>query len=296
MTSWVITVFSSKIPDFSHVFLLWESLIKSGHPGNITLLCIALLSLHQLNLQQESPGSVLVYLSSISLSSEESIYSLIQAFNQLLHSLPESITNFLKAFNMLDLEGIAYKLDSLNSFNYCYTLPEEYLKSLYPEAFFNITNRKSFVLIDIRAEVEINCGYFPNSVLFPAENLQKPEKIEILTKDFDGVKGFSHFVVMGFDSKLKNNTILLVQTLVQMGFGLVSIALGGFAEAHRIALAKGLVLKKHRTHECFACVGGKKSPKKFVDYLWPGRRRIKSYENFDRNFDYLDYTSWMKLM
>ena len=296
MTSWVITVFSSKIPDFSHVFLLWESLIKSGHPANITLLCIALLSIHQTPLQQESPGSVLVYLSSISLSSEESIYSLIQVFNELLRSLPESITNFLTAFNMLNSEAMTYKLDSLNIFNYCCILPEEYLKSLYPEAFFNIINTKSFVLIDIRNEVEINCGYFPNSVLFPAENLEKNEKIEVLIKDFDGVKGFSHFVVMGFDSKVKHNAILLVQRLVQTGFGLVSIALGGFAEAHRIALAKGLALKKHRTHECFACVGGKKSPKKFVDYLWPGRRRVKSYENFDRNLDYLDYTSWMKLM
>jgi rhodanese-related sulfurtransferase len=297
MTSWIVTAFASKTQNFAKVFYLWESIVRSGHRFFICIVCVALLDIHKERILQQDIGSVLVYLSSISLDSEEVINKLIKKSYEFLYVLPKSIITWLDAFDMLELAGLPQKSKILETFLFFKILPNDYLKAIYPEAFWTQGNSNSFVLIDLRAEEDFKNGHFPNSAFFDKKYLQDIEKVENFVQNFEGVKGFSHFVIMQQQklskAEINRDGILLANAFLKKGFEFVSFAFGGFLEAHRVVLSKGLTLRKHQTEECKACAREKKSPKKFVDFFWPSRRRVKSYECLDKEPDFLQFTSWI---
>lgn len=297
MASWILTIFSAKIQEVEQVFLLWEYMLRVNKRYIICILCVSLLEIHKDFILQQGPGDLLVYLGSIDLDSPNSIKNLICKSEEFLGCLPNSILIYLEAFDMFCPTTVNQKILGIDKFETFKVLPNEYLQELYPQHFFkNCQKRISFVIIDIRQEQDQKNGYFTNSALFPIEYLSDTQKIDSFINQFEGIKGFSHFVIMG-ESEIatESSPFLMVKTMISEGFSFVSTAKGGFFEAHKFADTKGLIPKKHNSEWCKWCLNLKRGGRRISDFFLPGKKKRKESEglNGEGEPDYSDFANWI---
>lgn len=294
MASWILTIFSAKIQDFEQVFLLWEHMLRVNNRFFIAVLCACLIQMHKEFIIQQGVGDLLVYLGSICLDSPQAIRELICKSQELLNVLPNSITLYLQAFDMCSSDSIPEKLSALDKFTTFQILPSEYLQFLYPGHFFKNSSKEiSFVIIDVRPDSDHKNGYFPNTALFPIENLCESSTMQAFTDQFNGLQGFSHFVIMGEgDIESESLAFILVEFMINKGFCYVSTAKGGFIEAHKFTDSKGILVKKHNGDLCRACIYLKRGGRKISDFFWPGKKKVKSNVEVEEELDYSDFNSW----
>ena len=274
MNSWIITVFANKIEKLECVYKLWEEIIKVNDNFFLCFLSVALLILHKDMILTQEDSNVLVYLGGICIREYEDIEKLITTAKEIMGEIPSSIRVWMNAFDVFNLDRTENKILEIESFWIFSMLPCEFLKTLYPEKFQISRNRISFVLIDCRTEREQKSGHFPNSALFQVEDLPEASKIRAFVNRFIGVKGFSHFIIMGYKEIKQNNPATeLIQCFLQQNFPFVSTAKGGFKESHEFSKKNSLKIKHHNSDMCRICAKRKKTYRKLSDYLWTNKKK-----------------------
>lgn len=293
LNAWIITALANKIRSIELVFKLWQALLSEGRREFFVLLCLALMDVKKQELFEQDSSQALVFLSMICIDSGEVVDLMVEIAKVYTTLVPSSITECLEAFNIYSPDNLSDKVETFSSFFAFKILPEEFFKNLYPESFD--FPHLSLLLIDCRANSELKSGYFPNSATFPIESLDDPEKIQDFIFKFEGLKGFSHFVLMG-DKEIDEDSVgfRLFNSFYNRSFPFLSIAKGGFELAHEYAREKNLKLKSHAFDTCKACVKNKKSFKRLGDLFWPGRKsmarqRLPSHQDQD----YSQYKNWI---
>ncbi|OMJ84848.1 hypothetical protein SteCoe_13974 [Stentor coeruleus] len=293
LNAWIITALANKIRSIKLVFKLWQALLSNGSREFFVLLCLALMDIKKQEVFEQDSSQALVFLSMICIDTEEVIDLMVERAKVYTTLLPFSITMCLEAFNIYSPDSLIDKIDTLSSFFTFKILPEEFFKNLYPESFD--FPKLSLLLIDCRPNSDLKSGYFPNSATFPIESLDDPGKIQDFIFRFEGLKGFSHFVIMG-DKEIDEDSagFRLFSSFYNRNFPFLSIAKGGFELAHEYARGKNLKIKNHITDTCKICLKNKKSFKKLGDFFWPGRKsmarqRLPSHQDQD----YSQYKNWI---
>lgn len=265
-SSWILTALAGKTEDVNILYMLWEEFIDSDIPYYCCLACVAMLDIHKKQILDQDCSSILIYVTSISLSSIEVLTQVIEKARFYKNSLPESIKYWLKAFIPFDLKDIDYKFDVITNFKYFELLPFEFFTSLYPEKFG--FSSLSFVLIDCRLSSDQNSGYLPNSALFSLEKLNQTQAVEDFVQSFSGIKGFSHFVLMTNKTITDTDPInLMIQVFIKHQFPFLSVSNGGYSACHSFAKDKKLKIKSHYPQTCKECLETRNFPKNLIKYF-----------------------------
>lgn len=279
--SWILTAFAVKIEEVSLIYILWEELAWADDPYFLVLLCVGFLDINKEKILECDHTGCLMYIGSMSIPDLATLENIIEKARFYQKTMPQSSWNFFHTFNVFDLASIDQKLMAFSEINYVQTMPNDFFKALYPEILCQGRTNGNilYVLIDCRLEKDQNAGYFSNSALFRLEDLLDSLKILRFTQNFNGLKGFCHFVVMGDDEvDSKKPVNLILEALMKEKFPFVSTAKGGYVESHKFAEAKGLKIKNHNENLCKVCLENKGLLQRFSNYMRQSKKISKQEE------------------
>jgi hypothetical protein len=280
LTSWLLTVFSSKINDLDALFSLWKSLLEEQDQFFSLFLSLGLL-LH-FKAEFVSSSDIPYKLTSLQITDIETSSSILQKAKKLKSQMPYSSLFLLSKYNIYDLNNIDTLIIDLEQLLCVPVLPREIICRSFPESKFCSCSKNQclwcedhgkavpLMIIDCRTKDKQEQGMIPNSVLLNAEAYSNPDEWLEFPDQFVSMRGVYHFclltsfevkggdfsfkVVEGRKTDIEDNMILnLLQVFLMKGFPFLSVVQGGFLKVHDLVKLFDQQLENHKENSCFLC-------------------------------------------
>lgn len=263
MTTWYVTMFSSKIKDLNLLYIFWLNLIESDDILYISYFGIALLDLFKQEIRNHEALNLPNVFKIICIDNFDTLQVVLQNTCQIKANMPSTAESILKKYNMFCLESTDSFIEALKCFMCLLILPKEILIQTYPhDMVCNCSDPKTckikklnYILLDCRSSNEHNQGYFPNSFLLSKGAQTHEEKLLNYPKNFIPYIKNTHIVLMGSNSEENEGSVVqkLFNSFIQHEFPYVSIVIGGYPACHKFAMQHNLKIKAHKPLTCLAC-------------------------------------------
>lgn len=282
VTPWFLTAFASKTW-IEYLMCLWDYYIAEGDRFYFCFIAVALLHRHRQRIFQTEVSQLPETLTHLGLNSFEELHEVWDLARLLKRRTPSSFHSRLSSVhgNKYFSPHTLHLLDSEYGFH---VLPQEILRHCYglcrsAPLGSGSQNLWKLFLVDIRPHREVEAGRLPLSVHVDVEDDPNWETtVDVLAASacssaklgLDDVEQESpqtarqqyHVCLMQTDGVQQAEGLrhMFRYFTRKLAFRWVSIVLGGYAEAHRLALASGLELVDHQPTTCHLCCGSPKPP------------------------------------
>jgi rhodanese-related sulfurtransferase len=276
-TSWFVTLFSTKIPEFQLVFSLWREMVIENDPIFPCYLAISLLKTHEKAILDNKLPNVAQAISRIKIKNPEEIEKWIFQARSIKNSLPFSWKQMISSLNIHNLDTIQTSLEKLREMVSLTVAPQEFLKGIYPEFSCSCKGAscvwcrnlkiENFLLIDCRTYTEVQGGCLPESETFSQHLWENPYIIKDQVDEMMKFKGKKNIILMSSaevnenyqfnpEQSLTNSQQMLIAFLtlfLEAGFPFVSHVQGGFKYCHEIVTRNKLLIVNHSKIDCQVC-------------------------------------------
>ncbi|OMJ92604.1 hypothetical protein SteCoe_4614 [Stentor coeruleus] len=263
MTTWYVTMFSSKIKDLNLLYIFWQNLIESDDILYISYFGIALLDLFKQEIRKRESLNLPNVFKKICIENFETLQTVLRNTEKIKANTPLTAEIILKKYNMFCLESTDAFVEALKGFICLLILPKEIITQTYPHNMVcNCSDPKTckikklnYILIDCRPNTEHKQGYFLNSFLLSKSTRKNEEKLLNYPKSFVSYTKNTHIALMGSNSEEEEGSVVqrLFNSFIQHEFPYVSIVDGGYPACHRFVMQHNLEIKSHKTLNCLAC-------------------------------------------
>lgn len=267
MTTWYVTMFSSRIKDLNLLYIFWEALINKNDPLYISYFGIALLNFYKSDIKSQDHLNFPSVFKKITIPTYEILALLLQTADYISYNMPATVESLLKKYDMYNLTKID-SFERLLEKNICLLiLPEEIIRQTYPHDLVCDCNNKrtckikklNHILLDCRFYNDHKQGFFLNSYTIPKIANKDPRKLSDYPSNFLSLRNTYHIALMGTGVPNESDLVLDVyQNFTQYEFPYVSIVEGGYQACHDYALKHNLLIEKHNPKICKACTADKK--------------------------------------
>ncbi|OMJ68232.1 hypothetical protein SteCoe_34378 [Stentor coeruleus] len=131
MTTWYVTMFSSKIKNLGLLYIFWQNLIESDDILYISYFGIALLDLFKQEIRNHEALTLPNVFKKICIENSDTLQIALQNTNQIKANMPSTAEMILKKYNMFCLENTDSFVEVLKSFICLLILPKEILVQTY---------------------------------------------------------------------------------------------------------------------------------------------------------------------
>lgn len=308
LTSWILTIFATKITDINLIFLLWKEMVLEQDQFFLLFLSVAFLQHYKSELVNCEEIGIPGKLSSIVVKDKESLLGVIEKARKLKRKMPYSCLAALEKldiYNLEEIEGVIIRLEQQT----CLTvMPREVIRRAFPESKVCICQKAQcfwcvdraqtipLVLLDCRTQELQDQGSVPNSILLKNEAFYDTDYMLEYPDQFVSMRGLYHFCLMGqhkykgadFEFKMtgaQSEDIIdnminnLIQVFLMKGFQYVSVLSGGFERIHHFAKNFKLDLDNHRESTCALC----EPVSKKKDFKWSSAGDVNKVTHYDRS-------------
>lgn len=277
-TSWVVTLFATKIPKLENVFYMWREILMEKDPIFSCYLAVSLLEHYQIQIEDKKCLNAAEAISKIRIQTFWDLKSIVECAKTFKRSLPFSWRYQVMNFDIFNLQTIDSVIKDLHKKKCMSLLAREIIPKLYPglkctcqdlcvwcddKNFF----KKPMIFVDCRTELEQQSGVIPNTEVIDESLWANPMAIERYVNRFFHIRNTSHIVLIGssnINPSLTTNknkvpkasyemVEFLYDILVEKGFSYVSILEGGFSVFHQLLLRFNIEIKNHIPEYCFVC-------------------------------------------
>lgn len=268
MTSWYITMFSSKIKELDTLYRFWLTLLEKDDSLYICYFGIALLQMYKGEIESQNMLSFPNVFKKIMVTSNEVLVALLADSDQIRENMPITAEMVLKKYNMFSLANTDSFVKILEKTICLLVLPREILLQTYPhDLVCECRNQKNcklkrlnHILLDCRPSKEHKLGHFPNSHLLGKSAQYSHNKLKDYPQKFITLRKNCHITLMGNGSKETDSGTVykLYNSFVLHNFPYVSIVDGGYVACHDFAVQHNYPITSHNPKKCFACNGESK--------------------------------------
>ncbi|OMJ79405.1 hypothetical protein SteCoe_20559 [Stentor coeruleus] len=263
MTTWYVTMFSSKIKELGLLYIFWQYLIDTNDNLFIIYFGIALFEFFKQEIQNQEVMSLPNVFKKICIVDYDTLQIVLQNSERIKANMPFTADMILKKYNMFCLENTESFVKLLEKFMCLLILPREIIIQTYPhDAVCKCldprnckTKRLKYLLIDCRPTKEQKNGYFINSQLLSKAAQKYPNKLLNYPKSFISLKKNTHIALMGSEENKDEENLVqkLFDSFIQHEFPYVSIVFGGYKSCHEFALLHNFEILSHKIKRCLAC-------------------------------------------
>lgn len=263
MTTWYVTMFSSKIKELGLLYIFWQYLIDTNDNLFIIYFGISLFEFFKQEIQSQEVMSLPNVFKKIFIGDYDTLQIVLQNSERIKANMPFTADMILKKYNMFCLENTESFVKLLEKLTCLLILPREIIIQTYPHNAVcrcldprNCkTKRLKYLLIDCRPAKEQKNGYFVNSHLLSKGAQKYPNKLLNYPKNFAVLKKNTHIALMSSEENKdsENYAQRLFDSFIQHEFPYVSIVSGGYNSCHEFALLHNLEILSHKTKRCLAC-------------------------------------------
>ena len=267
ITSWYITMFSSKMRDVTLLYMFWLSLIERDDSLYVCYFGVALLQMFRADIQSQDMQSFPNVFKKIMVSNIDVLMILLNDSDKISENTPDTAKMVLKKYNMFSLANTDSFVKILERAMCLMVLPREILQQTYPhDMVCECGNQRlchlkklSHVLLDCRPVKEQKMGYFPNSHLLGKGAQKSQNKLDDYPKKFMPMRRNTHITLMGNQGE---ETEILVQQLyasfIKHDFPYISVVDGGYSACHDFAVQHNYPISSHNPKKCLSCNGENK--------------------------------------
>ena len=279
-TSWFLTFFATKIPDYNLVLVLWREIILQKDQIFPCYLAVSLLKLNEEIIMAKKLPNAAQAISRVTFQSIEEINAWISQAKQLKWSLPCTWKLNMTNIDIHNLQNIGNLLEQLRGEVSLMVSPQELLPYLYPEyrcccknnscvwckSFTKVDGR--FIVVDCRLDAELQGGSLPDSHKLHHRLWNNPYIIKEYVDNFDIHKGRKHITLLCSSELVEKNyqfnqeqspansqemLIALFTSFIEKDFPYISIVKGGFKACHELMVRTKLEIVDHSKVYCQVC-------------------------------------------
>lgn len=282
LTSWILTIFSSKVSDLDALFYIWKEILEEKDQFFKLFISLGLLQHFKTEIVSSSEIGIPYTLNTLQITDLETCKAVVGRAKKLKSQMPYSTLHILSKCNLYDLENIDSLIIELEQLVCVPVLPREIICRSFPESKIcpcgsikciwcdDHSRDVPLMVIDCRTKERQSQGIVPNSVLLKPEAYVNSDEWLEFPDQFVSMRGIYHFclltsfdlkagdfefkVVEGRKTDIEENMVLnLIQVFLLKGFQFVSVVQGGYLKVHDFAKLFELQLDSHTESSCFLC-------------------------------------------